>query len=56
MLLLGKAQLLGALGALVYGGKAVHGIELDLSDTSKISSSPPFLESSLDVKTLRSHC
>ena len=36
MLLLWKSQLLGALGALIYGGTVVHGIELDLSDTSKI--------------------
>ena len=54
MLSLWKSQLLGALGALIYGGKAVHGIELDLSDTSKISSSPRFLEASLNLETLRS--
>ena len=27
--------MLGALGALIFGGRAVQGIELDLSDTSK---------------------
>ena len=51
MLLLWKSQLLGALGALIYGGTAVQGIELDLSDTSKISSSSPFLEAYPDVNT-----
>lgn len=28
--------MLGALGALIFGGRAVQGIELDLTDPSKI--------------------
>lgn len=36
MFLLWKPKVLGALGALMFGGQAVQGIELDLSDTSKI--------------------
>lgn len=40
MLFLRKPQVLGALGALMYGGQAVQGIELDLSDSSKILPSP----------------
>ena len=35
-----KSQVLGALGALMYGGQSVQGIELDLSNTSKTLPSP----------------
>ena len=40
MFFLPKPQLLGVLGALTFGGQAVQGIELDLSDTSKILPTP----------------
>ena len=36
MYFLRKPQILGAFGALMFGGRAVQGIELDLTDTSKI--------------------
>ena len=40
MFFLPKSQLLGVLGALTFGSQAVQGIELDLSDTSKILPTP----------------
>lgn len=40
MFFLPRSQLLGSLGALMYVGQAVQGIQLDLSDTSKTLPSP----------------
>lgn len=48
MFFLQKPQMLGALGALMFGGRAVQGIELDLSDTGKIL---PFPECRKHVST-----
>ena len=36
-----KHQVLGALGALLFVGRNVQGIELDLSDTGKINPTTP---------------
>ena len=44
MIILRKPQVLGALGALIFGGQAVQGIELDLSDTGTILSPPKCLK------------
>ena len=41
MFLFQKHQVLGALGALLFVGRNVQGIELDLSDTGKIDPTTP---------------
>lgn len=56
MFLLPKSQLLGVLGALTFGSQAVQGIQLDLSDTSKIlpTSGCPGQNSTHGLPVLRS--
>ena len=41
MLFFQKHQVLGALGALLFVGRNVQGIELDLSDTGEIDHTNP---------------